>query len=190
MLNLKVLNGASPPADLKVSAPPFPNQNGRHPLPVTRAALPGGDCRGRAGAADSPLPGAGRARAQPGTPRHVTAWAGAPRETGRPGMGGVQKKIGKGGLGWDAKWHRFGKEESNRSHVTALQGPAQAVGPAQVLQYRCIHPPTHGVEDWPVFESPARDPWPRGSGLKLQLPQAVASRTDPVGRPHDFLFLP
>lgn len=133
---------------------------------MTRAALPGGDCRGRAGAADSPLPGAGRARAQPGTPRHVTAWAGAPRETGRPGMGGGgTEKIGKGGLGWDAKWHRFGRDGSNRSHVTELQSPAQAVGPAQVLQYRCIHPPTHRVEGWPVFESPARDPWPRGSGL-------------------------
>lgn len=156
---------------------------------MTRAALPGGDCRGRAGAADSPL---ARSGARAGAAGDAASRHGLDGRTSRngPTRDGGHRKNTKGGLGWDAKWHRFGRDGSNRSHVTELQGPAQAVGPAQVLQYRCIHPPTHGVEDWPVFESPARDPWPRGSGLKLQLPQAVASRTDPVGRPHNFLFLP
>lgn len=40
-LNLKVLNRAFPPADLQVSAPPFPDQNARHPLPRDSGSAPG-----------------------------------------------------------------------------------------------------------------------------------------------------
>lgn len=155
------------------------------PPPRDSGCAPGGDCRGRAGAADSPLPGVGRARAQPGTPRHVTAWAGTPRETGRPGMGGGRRKkqrmVGK--VGTRSGTGSVGTDLSKPRHRAA--GPRLGYGPRPGSPIS-LHPPTHppsGAEDWPVLESPACDPWPRGSGFKLQLPQAVASRTDPWGGP-------
>lgn len=81
-----------------------------------RAALPGGAGRGRAGAADSPQSRAERrAKAQPGTPRHVTARAGATREAG---------PVRGPGVGRDVAPAREGPPSTG--HVTEMQASPSA----------------------------------------------------------------
>lgn len=190
MLNLKTLNGASPPADPQVPAPHFPAETHGPPPRGLGQRSRAGTAEGAPGLLTHRCPerGArGRSRGRRVTSRLGRAHLGKRAD---PGWGGAEKTE-DGGLGWDAKWHWLGREGSAEATSPSCRAPPRLWVPPRFSNIvSATRPPAHGAEDRPVLESPARDPWPRGSGLKLPLPQAGASRTDPAGRPRDFLFLP
>lgn len=176
----------SPSPDPEVSrserGAPTPAAPAASPRPgQPRAPSPASGPRSRAGPAEGApallthrSPERSGVRTQPGTPRHVTAQAGATREAGRPA-----------GRGWDARWPRRGRGPPGPGHVTVggVAGPAPR---------RDLTPPP------PRVGAPARPTLPRagppGPGHEARgSPPASARGGFPDGRggrPRGFLPLP